>query len=57
MRCHISTEFMYLQSQATLDLNGDTLEASPLKSRTSWPFLLLFNFLVELLANALRQQK
>lgn len=57
MRCHISTEFMYLQSQATLDLNGDTLEASPLKSRTSWPFLLLFNFLVKLLANALRQQK
>ena len=46
----------YFCLKVTLALNGEALEASLPKS-TSWPFSFLFNLLVELLANAFRQEK
>lgn len=46
---------IYFSLKATLD-SGKVLEASPLKSRTNQPFPVLFNFLAELLAYALRQE-
>jgi len=49
----------YSKPTANIILNGEKLKAFPLKSgtRQGWPFLLLFNIVLEVLATAIREGK